>query len=119
MESTKDGSILAATTKDSILLHRTNVDGTNGYLASIKKVRAEPIQLTLPNETIEMLGLQGYGFSKAKFDNVYQRNEKYIVSSVGRILFVWRLADALEGINSPKVIDILIFWVLILNRFMV
>lgn len=103
IESTKDGSILAATTENSILLYRTNIDGTNGYLASIKKFNNEPIQLTLPSELIESFGLQNCGFSKAKFDNVYQRNEQYLVSSVGRILLVWRLADVFSGITSPKV----------------
>jgi len=79
------------------------INGVNGYLNSIKKILKAPIILSLPEFIIEKYGITEVQFSKAKFNNSYAGSEKYIVSTVERLLVVWNLEDVLQNINNPKV----------------
>jgi len=103
VDSTKDGSLLAVTAPDCIMIYSLFANGINGYLSSIKKFLNAPIILTLPQYIIEKYGITDVRFSKAKFDNCYARSEKYIVSTIERLLVVWNLEDVVQNINNPKV----------------
>lgn len=105
IESSKDGSLLVATTDYYIMIYRTTLDGVNGYQTSLKKLKPQPIKLSLPLEMIEKYGLGSMKFSKAKLDNVYEKNEQYIMTTVGKILVVWQLKDIMENINDPKIFE--------------
>jgi len=86
-----------------ILVHQTLFNEVSGYISSIKKFKNDPIKLFLPSHVAETYGLESIRFTKAKFDNVYARSEQYIVSTVGRLLVVWKLVDVLSYVNEPKV----------------
>ena len=95
--------MLAVTTPDCIMVYSLMANGINGYLSSIKKFLNAPVILSLPPFIIEKYGITDVKFSKAKFDNFYSRSEKYIVSTVERLLVVWNLEDVVQNINNPKV----------------
>ena len=84
-------------------MYRTSGDGINGYLGSLKKLKSKPLRLSLPNEIIEKYGMSEIEFTKAKFDNIHQQAEKYIITTIREILIVWKLEDVFEGKNEPKV----------------
>lgn len=85
------------------MIYQTTLDGANGYLTSLKKLKPQPIRLSLPLELIEKYGLGSMKFSKAKLDNVYEKNEQFIMTTVGKILVVWQLRDIMKNVNEPRV----------------
>ena len=95
--------MLAATAENYIMIHRTVVDNSNGYLTSLKKMKLEPIQLSMPEELQKKYELEGMKFTKAKFDNPYNGGEKFLVSTMGRFLVTWTLEEILRGENKPQV----------------
>ncbi len=103
LDSTKDGSLLAVTAQETIMVYSLIINGVNGYLNSIKKFLKAPILLSLPEFIMEKYGITEVQFSKAKFNNSYAGSEKYIVSTVDRLLVVWNLDDVIQNINNPKV----------------
>ena len=90
-------------TEDYIIIYKTAAGKSSGYLASLKKLKLEPMKLDLPEEFRKKYGLEDMKFTKAKFDCSYKGEEKYIISTLGRFLILWNLKDVFEGINKPKV----------------
>ena len=90
-------------TEDYIMVYKTAAGKSSGYLASLKKLKLAPMRLDLPEDLVRKYGLADMKFTKAKFDNSYNGEEKYIISTLGRFLILWDLKDVFEGVNRPKV----------------
>lgn len=103
VDTNKDGSALASTTENCIYVYRTIVGNANGYLSSMKKLKMEPIKLTIPQEMLMKYNIGEFKFTKAKFDNPYNSDEQFLISTMGRFLVVWKLQEVFENINQPKV----------------
>ncbi len=109
--------MVAATTEKYISIHQTFCSGLNGYTHSIKSVKSDPIKLELSHEIIEQHALGEAAFTKAKFDNVYESEEKYVISTIGHLLLIWKLEDLWEDNKNPivKLFDISNFLTIFLD----
>ena len=103
LDSTKDGSFLVATTANYLMVYKTAVGNVNGYLTSLKKLKLKPAKIELSEEIKDKYGLHDFNFTKAKFDNPFDSEEKYIISTVGRCLLMWSIEDVFNGNIEPKV----------------
>ena len=103
LDSTKDGSYLVATTANYLMVYKTAVGNVNGYLTSLKKLKLKPAKIELSEEIINKYNLHDLTFTKAKFDNPYESEEKYIISTVGQCLLMWSIEDIFNGNTEPKV----------------
>lgn len=95
--------MLVATTENYLMIYLTTIDGVNGYLTSLKKMNPQPIKLSLPMPIIQKCNISYERFSKAKLDNIYEKNEQFVITTLGRLLIIWRLEDVLQGVNDPKI----------------
>jgi len=103
LDSTKDGSYLVATTANYLMVYKTAVGNVNGYLTSLKKLKLKPAKIELSEEIMNKYNLHDLTFTKAKFDNPYESEEKYIISTVGQCLLMWSIEDIFNGNTEPKV----------------
>ena len=97
IDSTKDGKLLLATTKKYLVLLKTYDHGKYAYTNKELGGVIDKIKLYIKSEDIIALKIQDWSFTPAKFNCGGADNEKYIISSIGKKVFIWNLDDVLKG----------------------
>ena len=97
IDSTKDGKLLLATTKKYLVLLKTYDHGKYAYTNKELGGVIDKIKLHIKSEDIITLKIQEWSFTPAKFNCGGVDHEKFIISSIGKRVFIWNLDDVLKG----------------------